>query len=481
MRHPLSLLGIVACTFLVLLYPNPTYIEPLVLAADLGGVLISVALWVRYSQHRSFDFLEPIHVVTCILLCAFCGVLVYDPSLHLTVFAETGRALSVSIIATLAFVLGYTATTSSRIPPQRLRLLRMLHRVPRPEAQMLLLTLWLLTFCFRILYSLGHGYGTVFESQDTGQVAATNLIRTIGNLGRYFIFSALIIWLSRSRRFGRIQIWLALTCLGLEVWVNLIVGWKVSPVLLIMGLLLVARARSFCGKRIGIGTGLVAGACLLLFVGVFYALDTYRSRRTLTSQVSITALTANTRVASTAGIQGSIHRFMQRVGYGGYLADVVGAVDSGVVAPERGATLWPGFFWFIPRAIWHTKPLLGIGGWWAVTVLGWGPDGGSAAVTVPGDLYLNFGVVGVFGGMLAYGLLLRFLYDRFVTDGHTVLGQCLFVPIFLTLALLGFERNLSAIIGEAGQLVCALATVLVFLTTRPLAGSPGGQRVRGIR
>src|ERR1035437_894627 len=278
-NHPLWLFGILLCAFIAFQYQNTRYFGPLELAATSGGVLLSIALWVRHSRHRSFDFLDPIHLVMCIILFGFCGVLVYDPSLHRSVFAETSRALTVSIVATLAFALGYTAVTSvsgSCTPPQRLSLLRMLHRVPRPEAPELLLGLWLLTFFFRLLYSFVHGYGKVFTSAEAAGAPAANLIESFGRLGRYFVFSALIIWLSRSRRFGRIQIWVALMCLGLEVWITTVAGWKYGPVLLAVGLLLVARARVSCGKRIGVGAGLIVGACLLLFLVVFYALDTYR-------------------------------------------------------------------------------------------------------------------------------------------------------------------------------------------------------------
>lgn len=476
-NHPLWLIGILLCIFIAFQCQSTRYFGPLELAATSGGFLLSIALWVRYSRHRSFDFLDPIHLVMCILLVGFCGVLVYDPSVHMTVFAETSRALTVSIVATLAFALGYTAVTSvfgSYTPPQRLSLLRILHRVPRPEAPALLLGLWLLTFFWRLFYSLEHGYGTVFESPDTARANAANLIQTVGTLGRYFIFSALIIWLSRSRRFGRIQIWLALICLGLEVWITIASGWKSSPVLFAVGLLLVARARASCGKRIGVGTGLVAASCLLLILIVFYALDTYRSRHE-DLRFSIATLAATSGEADTASIQRSLDRFVLRIGYGGFLADVIGVVDSGVLDRQHGATLWPGVLWFIPRAIWPTKPKLSIGGWYAVTVLGW-HEGPEAAVTVPGDFYLNFGIAGVFGGMLAYGLLLRLLYDRLVGNGRTVLGQCLFVPIFLTFALT-FEQNVSVIIGGACQLVCALAAVLLCVTTRPLGNSLSGRRI----
>lgn len=475
--HFLWLIVVMFFTVLAFQIKGTGYLGPFELAATCGSVLLSIALWVRYSRQHSFDFLDPIHLVMGILLIGFCGVLVLDPSVHLTRFADPERALVVSIIATLAFALGYTAFTgasNSRTVPGRLSMLRILHRVPRPEAPTLLLGLWLLTFFFRLFYSFGHGIGGALSNPDPAVSNAANLVESFGKLGAYFIFSALIIWLARSRRFGRPQIWLALACLGLEVWINILAGWKYSPVLFVVGLLFVARARASQGERSGLGTGLVAVACLAAFLLIFHALDTVRLRST-ESGFDVRSLAATIGETDVQSIQQSRERLIQRVGYGGFLADVVGAVDSGVLDQTHGATLWPGFLWFIPRSVWPTKPTLSIGRWYASTVLGWGSGMSEAAVTVPGDLYLNCGIGGVFVGMLAYGLVLRQLYDRFVVNGRTVIGLCLFVPIFMTFALT-LERNLSAIVGEASLLLVALSAVLFCMTSRPQVESAGSRR-----
>lgn len=467
---PLGLIGIMVCALIVFQYPNAQYFGPLELAATSGAVLLSIVLWVRYSRQHSFDFLDPVHLVMGILLFGFCGVLICDPSVHLTRFAEPEKALTVSIIATLAFALGYTViagASTSPILPARLNMLGIFRRVPRQEAPMLLLGLWLLTFFFRLFYSFEHGYRGAFTNPDPSDANVANLVGSFGKLGAYFIFSALIIWLSRSRRFGRLEIWLSLTCLSLEVWINIAAGWKYSPVLFVVGLLFVARARASCGKLPGLGTGLVAVGCLGAFLAVFHALDTLRSRN-VQSGLNIEALAAVIDQTDTDSIQQSQKRFVQRIGYGGFLADVIGVVDAGVIDQQHGATLWPGLLWFIPRSVWPSKPVLSIGRWYAADVLNWGTGMSEAAVTVPGDLYLNFDVQGVFIGMLGYGVVLRLLYDRFVVRERTVIGLCLFVPIFMTFALT-LERNLSAIIGEAGLLVVALAAVLFCVTIHPSA------------
>jgi hypothetical protein len=215
-------------------------------------------------------------------------------------------------------------------------------------------------------------------------------------------------------------------------------------------------------------------ACVAAFFLIFHALDTLRSRN-VESGFDVKTLAATIGETDIASTQQSRQRLVQRVAYGGFLADVIGVVDSGVVDRKRGATLWPGLLWFIPRFIWPAKPTLSIGGWYATAVLGWSGKG-EAAVTVPGDFYLNFGVTGVFFGMLAYGVVLRLLYDRFIVNEGTAMGLCLFVPIFMTFALT-IERNLGSIVGEAGLLLCALTIVLFSLTTHPHARSSRVRRI----
>ena len=474
---PLGFIGIVVCALIVLQYQNVVYLgsfQPIIAG---GAVFLSIALWIRYVRQRPFDFLDPIHLVMGILLFGFCGVLVCDPTVHLTPFAEPEKALTISVLATLAFALGYTAFNGRpnwSLLPARFRELSLLRRVPRPEAPLLLLCLWLLTFLFRLFYSFQHGYRGAFTNPDPADANVADLIGSFGKLGAYFIFSALIIWLSRWRLFNRFEIWLTLACLSLEVWINIEAGWKYSPVLFVVGLLLIAGARAACGRPPGLGTGLIAVLCLATFLLVFHALDTLRSRN-MRSGFNIETLTATIDQTNAGSIEQSQKRLIQRVGYGGFLADMIGVTDGGILEKQHGATLWPGLFWFIPRSIWPGKPVLSIGRWYADDVLNWGTGTSEAAVTVPGDLYLNFGADGVLIGMLGYGLVLRLLYDRLVVNGHTVVGRCLFVPIFMTFALT-LERNLSAIMGEAGLLVVALTAVLFCMTVRPSAEP--GRRVR---
>lgn len=69
------------------------------------------------------------------------------------------------------------------------------------------------------------------------------------------------------------------------------------------------------------------------------------------------------------------------------------------------------FYPFVPRFLWPSKPILNEGGWFTVALEGGHGDpisaGSATAITYPGDLYLQFGLVGIPIGMLVLGLILQ--------------------------------------------------------------------------
>jgi hypothetical protein len=68
------------------------------------------------------------------------------------------------------------------------------------------------------------------------------------------------------------------------------------------------------------------------------------------------------------------------------------------------------FFPFIPRLLWHSKPVLDKGQRFSL-ILGLGKDT-STAVTYPGDLLLFYGVPGLLAGMFAFGAFTQWLSDN---------------------------------------------------------------------
>lgn len=133
---------------------------------------------------------------------------------------------------------------------------------------------------------------------------------------------------------------------------------------------------------------------------------------------------------------------------------------------------------FIPRFLWPEKPIIAKGSWFAVRI-GQAyikPDGlssNSVNMTVPGELYLNFGWLGTLLGCTAFGALIAILWLRtyFWQDPHNTFGSAFgfflfwfaiwlgidlqvlvtLLAIYLTLAFAGFAYRSSFQVPQPGR------------------------------
>jgi hypothetical protein len=99
---------------------------------------------------------------------------------------------------------------------------------------------------------------------------------------------------------------------------------------------------------------------------------------------------------------------------------------------------------FIPRFIWHSKPILSEGGRFSVA-LGYGRPGATAwtvgtstAVTYPGDLYSIGGLFGVIAGMFLLGIAAQWMTNGITSplDEHRLF---IYAGIFLTVTETGID------------------------------------------
>lgn len=117
---------------------------------------------------------------------------------------------------------------------------------------------------------------------------------------------------------------------------------------------------------------------------------------------------------------------------------------------------------FIPRALWPEKPTIAKGAWFALRIgqANVMPDGeivNSINMTIPGELYLNFGWTGVFLGLLLFGAVIAILWSRtdFWRDSRNVLGSA--YGYYLLWIWLGFSLG-----ADLQILVTLIAMYLVF-------------------
>jgi hypothetical protein len=101
------------------------------------------------------------------------------------------------------------------------------------------------------------------------------------------------------------------------------------------------------------------------------------------------------------------------------------------------------FYPFVPRFLWPSKPILQEGGWFTIALRGGAGDatsaGSSTAVTYPGDLYLQFGLLGVPLGMFVLGVIAQWFTNR-VSRSVEPWDLFLYAAVFL----LGFPYEVDA-------------------------------------
>jgi hypothetical protein len=420
-------------------------------------------LWLSYVWKRPFDLLEPINVVGGILALGFWVNLLMWPGLGTMSFASPDKALLVTALSTFAFLLGYRFK-GARLWAKHLPVPRLFLQPIRGNATAWLLVLWAFTVVFRIEFSLKRGYGTAVFYPES-QTPFDNLIQLIGNLGPYLLYMVIVLALYRRSKRHWLRVGFIVLPLAVEVGLSMIAGWKIAPMVVAIALLLAIRSLNMAARKVILMSATVVVILLPLFLFMFLAIDTYRQnvgRKGIDFYMLVDSFHLTMR-----GYGTDLDKIYQRVAYGSMLSNVVGAVDNGIVDFQRGGTLWPAFVWFVPRALWPGKPIMSTGSWYATTVLGWPPGGGEAAVTLPGDFYLNFGVVGVLVGMFLYGLGLRVVYEYLVIRIGPPTGIWAFLPILLMFGL-ALERNLATIIGLAMQTLLSVLAIIWLLQCRGL-------------
>ena len=101
------------------------------------------------------------------------------------------------------------------------------------------------------------------------------------------------------------------------------------------------------------------------------------------------------------------------------------------------------FYPFVPRFLWPSKPILQEGGWFTVALSGGSGDaatiGSATAITYPGDLYLQFGWLGIPVGMFILGVVTQWFTSRV---SRSVEPRDLF--LYTAVFLFGFPFEIDA-------------------------------------
>jgi hypothetical protein len=141
----------------------------------------------------------------------------------------------------------------------------------------------------------------------------------------------------------------------------------------------------------------------------------------------------------------------------------------------EGRTLEYLTYAFVPRFLWPEKPSIAKGAWFALEIgQAWvRPDGrisNSVNMTVQGELYLNFGWLGVLLGCLTFGAFLGVLWSCagfWETDNNTLGAMFGFYLIWIAFAGLGADLQI---------VVSLIAVYLVFVAGSAVLRSVGATR-----
>jgi hypothetical protein len=142
---------------------------------------------------------------------------------------------------------------------------------------------------------------------------------------------------------------------------------------------------------------------------------------------------------------------------------------------KHGETYLPIVTWIVPRFIWHDKPTFqyfnDIGH--TAGLIGPFDDVTTIVYTSIGELYLNFGDLGVPLGMLVIGLLSRWLYQALMVG--VLSPMAIFMYAILILPLWSVEEALGPSMG--GALRNIIAGYLVLRLSGALYPRDGSRRV----
>lgn len=133
----------------------------------------------------------------------------------------------------------------------------------------------------------------------------------------------------------------------------------------------------------------------------------------------------------------------------------------------NGEASLPILYALIPRALWPEKPAIELGAWYALeigvaTINSYGRANNSVNMSIPGELYLDFGWIGVVLGCMGCGSILALFWNA---------GEFMASPFNFTGALWGGYLLLFCMLGIGSDLqifVTFTSTFLAFLIVKKI-------------
>jgi hypothetical protein len=370
------------------------------------------------------------------------GLFAYHPTTSGTwdTMRSWGGAIAI-LIGALCFLFGYAVTTG--LPVYRTTGWSAREWSPRASA-ILGVILWL-TGALSSAALLFHGSTTGapihINPMIGGFLALLRYLQPVGSL--------LLIYLYLTTRSKKILAVLLAT-MALDVGLGFFSGSKElairAPILFLLGVLLLReRIPVFALVVFTLGTALF-----------FNLSQEFRnefnqfSRWNTSSNVAHAKLAAGTETLLNSNLPlssqftGGLDYFVKRISQKWVIDLLVDRTGDGGVPYKDGATLTPLFYIFIPRFIAPNKPNNVVGQIFNRAFSISTPNT-FIAITNLGDLYWNFGWVGIVVGMTIIGAFMAWAATKFRLDTGLTLPRFLFLVVTIYFLILRFEGGISLI------------------------------------
>ena len=253
---------------------------------------------------------------------------------------------------------------------------------------------------------------------------------------------------------NRAVIWAAFALAGTISWRALLFAYLRGEILgpwlafAVGALLGRPRVRTLLGRPF-----LVVYVIATLFFAYFAAMSTVRDERVYGRQriQRLTEVRADMTEGDEESEKGPIKGPLERRSTVNKVSRIFALVEKNGFYDGKSMAYYR--YVFIPRFIWPTKPLIQKGGWFAnelglARAVGGGRYSNAINMTIPGELYLNFGWVGTLVGCIGMGFVIMLIWQAtgFWDSADNIPGLLLsFRIISRALAFLG--PDMQSLVG----------------------------------
>lgn len=444
-----------------LILGQPTSLLPSLACCATATLFLTIAL----RGGRDYDIVEPINLLVpgCLIGCTLkTYFIVMAPDDRTKNFLLIGLPLDVLYVplvvicfALACLAVGYNAP----LPPLSLaRISSLLAPRPWPPAVLrlgLLASVLLSTFCMAMfIKALGPLAFAHLSAKRAPESESTGLLLQGAQQLGYAFYFALVAVLTERRRTWLEKLFLPISGLLLLAFYTFISTRTLLLLVMINSAILYHYLRA--PIRVGQALRLVAAAvCIVLAIG---GLRPSRDNQAPTLVEGITNGFAKVKDLA--------------VNNRNYLgSSEIAVVLNGVPREldyQYGKTLITFLYSPIPRAVWQDKPKRIRVGFLVSPLFKRKTLLSGATPTLIGELYLNFGLLGIFPGMFAYGLFLRLLYRSFKPHLSNKNMALLYVGVLIPMTHSCLDGDLSGGVLLSAQAIFFVSCGLLALTAARL-------------